>query len=66
MISKIKSPAFQPTQNMGSTPKSGSDKTLTIGLLLLGGFLLYKFVIKPEMEKQIRLKNDNETDGQVE
>jgi hypothetical protein len=65
MIQKIKTPAFQPT-NMGSTPKAGADKTLMIGMLLLGGFLLYKFVIKPEMEKQNRLKDENDTNRGVE
>lgn len=67
MIQKIKTPAFQPT-NMGSEAKTGSgtDKTLMIGLMLLGGFLLYKFVIKPEMEKQNRLKDENDADRGVE
>lgn len=63
MIQKIKTPAFQPT-NIGSETKTGSgtDKTLMIGLMLLGGFLLYKFVIKPEIEKQNRLINKTDTD----
>lgn len=48
------------------TSSGGGDKTLLIAGLLLGGFLLYKFVIKPEMDRQKALKYENRNDGGLE
>ena len=48
------------------TSSGGGDKTLLIAGLIIGGFLLYKFVIKPEMERQKILKNENGNSSQIE
>ena len=48
------------------TSSGGGDKTLLIAGLLLGGFLLYKFVIKPEMDRQKALKYENRSDSGLE
>jgi len=58
------------TQSLsGVKPNAGSgksDKTILIVALLLGGFLLYKFVIKPEMEKQKAVANESSSSGEFE
>lgn len=58
------------TPNMSSSPAtSGSgkgDKTIMIVAILLGGFLLYKFVIKPEMDKQKAKLNESSNSGEFE
>ena len=46
------------------TSTGGTDKTILFVGLLLGGFLLWKFVIKPEMDKKtIIYENDNNGNG---
>jgi hypothetical protein len=53
------------SSNSGSAT-GGSDKTILLIGLLLGGFLIYKFIIKPEMDKKtIQYESDND-DGGVE
>jgi hypothetical protein len=45
----------------------GTDKTILIIGLALAGFLLYKFVIKPEMEKRKTIIYENNyEDGGIE
>ena len=58
------------SSSMSAAPTSGStsgggDKTLLFAGLLIGGFLLYKFVIKPEMDRQKAIKYQN-NDGELE
>ena len=35
-----------------SAPSKGSNTLLYIGLALVGGYLLYSYVIKPQMDKK--------------
>ena len=49
-----------------STTGGGGDKTLLIAGIILGSFLLYKFVIKPEMDRQKALKYENSNGGRLE
>ncbi len=41
----------------------GTDKTILFVGLLLGGFLLWKFVIKPEMDKKDTIIYESDNDG---
>lgn len=63
MISNFNTPSM--SSNSGSAT-GGSDKTILLIGLLLGGFLIYKFIIKPEMDKKtIQYESDND-DGGIE
>lgn len=50
----------------GGSGSGKSDKTIMLVAILLGGFLLYKFVIKPEMDKQKMTINEDSSNGQFE
>lgn len=64
MISNFNTPSMTPS---GAGSGSGkSDKTIMLVAILLGGFLLYKFVIKPEMDKQKNQINESSNNGQFE
>lgn len=43
---------FQTTQNASSGAKNGSNMLAIIGILALGGFLVYKFYIVPKQEEE--------------
>ena len=61
MISKFTTPSMSASSG---TSTGGTDKTILFVGLLLGGFLLWKFVIKPEMDKKtIIYENDNNGNG---
>ena len=64
MITNFNTPSLAPTGSTGGSGKS--DKTIMFIALLLGGFLLYKFVIKPEMDKQKPTTNEYSNDGEFE
>jgi hypothetical protein len=65
MITNFNTPSLAPTGSTGGSGKS--DKTIMFIALLLGGFLLYKFVIKPEMDKQKQVVIDeSSTNGEFE
>jgi hypothetical protein len=49
MISNFSTPSIA---SSGSSSAGGKDKTVLFIALLIGGFLVYKFIIKPEMDKQ--------------
>jgi hypothetical protein len=64
MISNFSTPSMAST---GAGSGSGkSDKTIMLVAIVLGGFLLYKFVIKPEMDKQKQIINESSSSGQFE
>lgn len=64
MISNFNTPSM--SASSGSST-GGTDKTILIIGLALAGFLLYKFVIKPEMDKKtIIYENNNYDDGGIE
>ena len=65
MISNFNTPSMA-TAGSGSTGSGKSDKTIMLVAILLGGFLLYKFVIKPEMDKQKITSNESSTNGEFE
>lgn len=64
MISNFNTPSMTPSG--AGTGAVKSDKTIMLVAILLGGFLLYKFVIKPEMDKQKMVNNESSTNGQFE
>lgn len=64
MIANLSSTMNVPAPSSSST--GGGDKTLLIAGILLGSYLLYKFVIKPEMDRQKALKYENRNDGGLE
>lgn len=49
MISKLSTPSLE---SASKSSGASSNKLLWIAGLFVGGFLLYRFVIKPEMDKQ--------------
>jgi hypothetical protein len=61
MISNFSTPSIA---SSGTGAKS--DKTIMIVSLLLVGVLIYKFVIKPEMDKQKIVVNENSSNGEFE
>lgn len=65
MISNFNTPSMTPT-GTGGSGSGKSDKTIMLVAILLGGFLLYKFVIKPEMDKQKMTINEDSSNGQFE
>jgi hypothetical protein len=65
MISNFSTPSIASGSGTGSGSGS-TDKTIMLVAILLGGFLLYKFVIKPEMDKQKMNNNESSTNGQFE
>ena len=65
MISNFNTPSLANTGS-GSTGSGKGDKTIMLIAVLLGGFLLYKFVIKPEMDKQKMTTNESSDNGQFE
>jgi hypothetical protein len=38
--------------NGSSAPSKGSNTLLYLGIALVGGYLLYSYVIKPQMDKK--------------
>jgi len=64
MISNFSTPSMASTGAGSSAGKS--DKTIMLVAIVLGGFLLYKFVIKPEMDKQKQTINESSSSGQFE
>ena len=64
MIANLSSTMSVPAPAASST--GGGDKTLLIAGLIIGGILLYKFVIKPEMDRQKAIKYENSNGGQLE
>jgi hypothetical protein len=60
MISKFNTPSM--SASAGGT-SGGTDKTILFVGLLLGGFLLWKFVIKPEMDKKNTIIYESDNDG---
>jgi hypothetical protein len=60
MISKFTTPSMSASAG-GAT--GGTDKTILFVGLLLGGFLLWKFVIKPEMDKKNTIIYESDNDG---
>lgn len=64
MISNFNTPSMSASSGSSS---GGTDKTILIIGLALAGFLLYKFVIKPEMEKRKTIIYENNyEDGGIE
>jgi len=57
MISNFSTPSLTPTGSGSGT--GGSNKIIIMVALVLGGFLLWKFVIKPEMDKQKTIINES-------
>jgi hypothetical protein len=64
MITNFSTPSI--STGTTSSGSGSSDKTILIVALLLGGFLLYKFVIKPEMDKQKQVVNESSDNGEFE
>jgi hypothetical protein len=64
MITNFSTPSL--SSGTSSSGSGSSDKTILIVAILLGGFLLYKFVIKPEMDKQKQVLNESSTNGEFE
>ena len=62
MISNFSTPSIASSGTGGAK----SDKTIMIVSLLLVGVLIYKFVIKPEMDKQKIVVNENSSNGEFE
>lgn len=64
MITNFSTPSM--SSGSASSGSGKSDKTILFVAILLGGFLLYKFVIKPEMDKQKIRANESSSNGEFE
>jgi hypothetical protein len=56
MISNFSTPSIA---SSGSSSTGGTDKTVLLITLLIGGFLVYRYIIKPEMDKQKNQTNES-------
>lgn len=63
MISNFNTPSMS---SNSSSATGGSDKAILFIGLLLGGFLIYKFIIKPEMDKKTTQYESDNDDGGIE
>jgi len=62
MISKFSTPSMESATSGGG---ANTNKILMFAALIIGGIVIYRFIIKPEMDKQTIIY-ENADDGSFE
>lgn len=59
MITKFNTPPMGSGSTGGST-SGGSDKLVYLAIALVGIYVVYRFIIKPEMDKKITINESTD------